>query len=176
VKRYSQQIVNSTAQPQKSIEKSSAGIGRFIGIVGLYAVLGPLFGALGVNAFLTLLAVFGEVARGEFGDLGRLIIGGMVVGTIYSVIIAYTIGLPLAFGVGFIVAWKNQRSGKISLRSALLAGLGFWAGSALVALLILPPAGRLAWIGALLVAHLVAAAACAGLAKKLFSINLSDQV
>lgn len=164
-----------TTETKASTMKPPSKQWRFIALVVLFMLFGPLVGAVGVNAFLTLLAVIGELTRGEFGDLPRLIVGGMVVGTIYSVIIAYTIGLPSALGVGLIVAWKSRRSGEVSLRTALVASLGFWAGCALVALLIVLPDGRMDWIGAILVAHLSAAFACGWLAKKFFSFKHSDQ-
>jgi len=164
-----------TTATTASTMKSHAKRWRLLALVALFGLLGPLAGAVGVNAFLTLLAVIAELARGEFGDLPRLVVGGMVVGTIYSAIIAYTVGLPSALGVGLFVAWKSQRSGEVALRTALVASLGFWIGCTLVALLIVPPEGRMAWIGAIFVAHLSAAFACGWLARKFFSFKHSNQ-
>lgn len=147
---------------------------RAITIVALFLVLGPFVGAVGLNAFLTLLAVIGELIRGELDNLAKLIVGGMVVGMIYSTLIAYVVGLPSALGVGAFVAWKDQRAGEISFRVAIIASLGFCVLSGLCALLVVAPDGRLPWIGALFVAHLSAALVCAWLAKKCFCGKHSD--
>ncbi len=142
--------------------------GRFAGIVALYAVFGPLMGALGVNALLAVLAAATEVSRGNFDDIARLLIGGMVVGTIISAIIAYVFGMVSAAGVGLMVAIRDRREGRITWRAALIAALAFWGLMSLAALLIVPPQGLAQWIGALLAAHLLATVVCTWIARRIF--------
>lgn len=142
--------------------------GRFVGIVVLYAVVGPLMGALGVNALLAVLAVAAEVSRGNFDDIARLLVGGMVVGTIISAIIAYSFGIVSAAGVGLVVAVRDRRPGGVSWRTALIAALVFWALMSLAAAFVVPPQGLAQWIGALLAAHVLAAAACTWIARRIF--------
>ena len=141
---------------------------RFAGIIALYGLLGPLVGAVGVNALFTVLAIGGEVAKGDFGDIGRLLVGGMVVGTIISLIIAYTFGIASAAAVGLAVAFRDWRDGGISWRVALMSSLVVWSLTAVASTAVVPPGGRLQWIGALLIAHLLAAAICTWIARRLF--------
>ena len=142
--------------------------GRFAGIVALYAIVGPLMGALGLNALLAVLAVAEEVSRGNFDDIARLLVGGMVVGTIISAIIAYAFGIVSAAGVGLMVALRDRRRGGISWRTALIAALAFWGLMSLAAAVVVPPQGLAQWIAALLAAHLLAAAACTWIARRIF--------
>src|SRR5690606_28354391 len=79
--------------------------GRFAGIVAIYALLGPLVGAIGVTGLFTVYAVGVEIAIGNFEDIARRFVGGMVAGTIFSVIIAYAYGIVSAAGVGLVVAF-----------------------------------------------------------------------
>lgn len=141
---------------------------RFAGIVVLYAVVGPLMGALGLNALLAVLAVAAEISRGNFDDIARLLVGGMVVGTIISAIIAYAFGMVSAAGVGLMVAIRDRRRGGISWRTALIAALVFWALMSLAGAVVVPPQGLAQWIGALLAAHLLATAACTWIARRIF--------
>ncbi|MFT4955423.1 MAG: hypothetical protein ACI8U3_001811 [Brevundimonas sp.] len=141
---------------------------RFAGIVALYAVPGPLMGALGLNALLAVLAVTVEISRGNFDDLARLLVGGMVVGTIISAIIAYAFGMVSAAGVGLMVAIRDRRRGGISWRTSLIAALVFWGMMSLAGAVVIPPPGLAQWIGALLAAHALAAVACTWLARRLF--------
>lgn len=142
--------------------------GRFAGIVALYGLLGPLVGAVGVSGLFTVLAIGGEVAKGDFGDIGRLLVGGMVVGTIVSLIIAYAFGIASALAVGLAVAYRDRRDGGISWRVALMSSLVVWLLTAAASTTVVPPGGRLQWIGALLIAHLLAAAICTWIARRLF--------
>lgn len=143
-------------------------LGRSLAIVALFGLAGPLIGALGLNLLLTLFAAASEIARGEFAALPRQIIGGIIAGSIFAVILGYGVGTVSALGVGIIVAVRDRRVRGISLRTPVLAALGFWAASAVVVLLAVPQEGRLVWIAALLAAHLLAALACGWIARKLF--------
>lgn len=142
--------------------------GRFAGIVAIYALLGPLVGAIGVNGLFTVYAVGVEIANGNFGDIARLFWGGIVVGTIVSAIIAYTFGIVSAAGVGLVVALRDRRKGGISWKASFVAALAFWLLTSLAATAVVPPQGLVQWIGALLAAHVLAAAVCTWIARRTF--------
>jgi len=148
-------------------EAQSPSWGRFAGIVALYALVGPFIGALGVNILFTIMAIAGEVARGNFDDLGRLLVGGMVIGMIFSTILAYALGSVSAIAVGLAVAVGDRREGAISLRRALVAAFVFWLATTAI-IVFAPPDGRVQWISAMLVAHLFAAAVCTWVARRIF--------
>ncbi len=141
---------------------------RFAGIIALYGLLGPLIGAIGVNGLFTVYVVGVEVTNGKFGDIARLFWGGIVVGTIVSGIIAYTFGIVSAAGVGLVAALRDRRKGGIAWRVALLAALAFWLLTSLAATAVVPPQGLVQWIGALLAAHVLAAAVCTWIARRIF--------
>lgn len=110
----------------------------------------------------------GEIARGAFTALSRQILGGVIVGSIFSLILGYAVGTVSAVGVGIIVAVRDCRVRGVSLRTVVLAALGLWLASAAVVLLAVPLEGRLAWIGALLAAHLLGGLACSWMARRIF--------
>jgi len=141
---------------------------RLAGIVGLFGLLGPFLGALGVNALLSTLAMLTAAAGGDYGEIGRLLIGGITLGTIVSLPIAYTFGLVPAVGVGLIVALGERRCIGVSWGEALGGAVVFWLIAVLLAMGVVPPEGRVVWFAGLLVAHLTGAALCASLARKLF--------
>ena len=141
---------------------------RFAGIVALYVLLGPLMGAVGVTGLFTVYAVGVEIANGNFVDIARRFVGGMVGGTIFSVIIAYAYGIVSAAGVGLVVAFRDRRKGGISWKASLVAALAFWLLMSLAATAVVPPQGLVQWIGALLAAHVLAAAVCTWIARRIF--------
>lgn len=141
---------------------------RFAGISALYGMLGPLVGAVGVNGLFTLMAIGSAMVKGNFGDIGRLLVGGMVVGTIVSLIIAYAFGIVSAAAVGFAVAFRDRRDGGVSWRTALIAALIVWLLTSLAVTTVVPPEGLAQWVGALFVAHLLATAVCTWIARRIF--------
>lgn len=141
---------------------------RFGGIVALYVLLGPLMGAIGVSGLFTVYAMGVEIANGNFGDIARLFWGGIVVGTIVSAIIAYAFGIVSAAGVGLVVAFRDRRKGGISWRASFIAALALWLMTSLAATAVIPPQELVQWIGALLAAHLLAAAVCTWIARRIF--------
>ena len=142
--------------------------GRFAGIVAIYALLGPLVGAIGVTGLFTVYAVGVEIAIGNFDDIARRFVGGMLVGTIVSGIIAYAFGIVSAAGVGLVVALRDRRKGGISWKVSFVAALAFWLLTSLAATAVVPPQGLVQWIGALLAAHVLATAACTWIARRIF--------
>lgn len=152
------QVQDSRPQPS---------ISRFVGIVAIHALLGPLIGAVGVNGLFTVHVVGVEIANGNFGDIARLFLGGIVVGTIVSAIIAYAFGIVSAAGVGLVVALRDRRKGGISWKVSVVAALAFWLLTSLAATAVVPPQGLVQWIGALLAAHVLAAAICTWIARRI---------
>jgi hypothetical protein len=141
---------------------------RFIGIVAFYGLLGPLLGAIAANGLFTLYTVGVEIAKDNFSDVARLFWGGIVVGTIISVIIAYAFGIVSAVGTGLAVALRDRRKGGISWRTAIISALVMWLLTSVAATTVVPPEGLAQWVGALLVAHLLAASFCTWAACRIF--------
>lgn len=142
--------------------------GRFAGIVAFYGLLGPLIGAVGVNGLFTLMTIGSEIVKGNFGDIARLLVGGMVVGTIVSLIIAYAVGIVSAVAVGLVVAFRDRREGGVCWRAAVIAALVAWLLTLIATITAVPPAGLAQWAGALLIGHLLAAAVCTWIARRVF--------
>lgn len=152
----------------QSVRKPS-GAARFLGIVAIYAIPGPLIGAFGVNVLFTAYALGIEVPSGDTAALARLFWGGLVVGTMIASIIAYAFGVVSALGVGLAVAIGDRRRGAISGETALMAALVLWLLTALAVLLMVPAETQLVWAGMLLVGHLLAATLCTWIARRLFA-------
>lgn len=156
-----------TAHDDPSATKQGASIARSLGIVALFGFTGPLAGGVTVAILSTLLAVLGDLAGGNPGAVPKQIAGGLIAGSIFAVILGYAVGTLPALGVGIVVAWRDRRARGVSVRTAVLAGLGFWIASAIIVMISLPDEGRLVWIAALLAAHLAGAAICGWLARRL---------
>jgi hypothetical protein len=113
-------------------------------------------------------AVGSEIARGEYGEIPRLIVGGFVIGLRISLIIAYVMGAASALVVGVAVALADRRQRGISLRVALVTALVSWALAAALATTFIPGDALAAWIALLLLAHLLAAVVCTWIARAIF--------
>ncbi|AUX68726.1 hypothetical protein CHX26_03675 [Porphyrobacter sp. HT-58-2] len=156
-----------TAHDDPSATKAGASIARSLGIVALFGLAGPVVGGVTVAILSTLLAVFSDLASGDPGAVPKQVVGGLIAGSIFAVILGYAIGTVPALGVGIVVAWRDRRARGVSVRTAVLAGLGFWIASAIIVVISVPVEGRLVWIAALLAAHLAGAAGCGWLARRL---------
>lgn len=154
-----------TANPQTL---SDTGLWRLAGIVSLYALLGPLVGALAVNGVATLAFVGIALAEGEPGDIARRFWGGLVVGSLLSTILAYAAGILSAMGVGLAVAVSARRGGLISWRIALVAALVCCVLTIMATAPQFAPRDMGRWIVALIAGHGIAMAVCTGLARRLF--------
>lgn len=142
---------------------------RFAGIVALYVLLGPLMGAVGVNAVFAVYAVGVEIADGSFDDITRLFWGGIVMGTMLFAIGAYAFGSVSAVAVGLAVALRDRRIFGVSWRRAFISAFVMWLlMSAIAILTVVPPEGQVQWIGSLLIAHLFAATICTWIARRVF--------
>jgi hypothetical protein len=160
----------SKARPlvTRQLERPARAWARLAAIVAIYGLLGPFVGAVGINAFLVAAAVGSEIARGEYGEIPRLIVGGFVIGLMISLIIAYAMGAASALVVGVAVAISDRRQRGISLRAALVTALVSWALTAAVAATFIPRDALAAWIALLLLAHLLAALVCTWIARRIF--------
>lgn len=142
--------------------------GRTVGIVAVFALAGPFLGAVGVNAAVTAVGLAGALGAADAGELGRIVIGGMVVGTIVALLIAYAFGILPALAVGAVVALADRRGRGISPRIALGAAIAVGAIVSALAWITVPVEGRAQWISALVAAHLLAALGCSLIARRLF--------
>lgn len=141
--------------------------GRFVGIVAIYALLGPFMGAFSVNGLFAVYAVSVEMANSDFSDIARLFWGGIVVGTMLFAIGAYAFGSVSAVAVGLAVAFRDRSKGGICWRTALLAALVVWLLMSIAATTVVPREGLVQWVGALFVAHVLAAAVCTWIARRI---------
>jgi hypothetical protein len=137
---------------------------RGAGIVALYTVAGPMIGALAVTVLSTALAA--TAAEGD--DLARSVVGGLIGGAVFAVILGYAVGLAPALALGLAVARAARGGQPVRWGAAMAAAAAIAAVLAVGALIAVPPAGRMAWIAALVVATLAAAAGCTALARRLF--------
>lgn len=158
----------SAAQPSPTLSPATPSWGRSAGIVLLFILLGPFAGALGFNIVLSLMAAANEAAHGNYDKLARTLIGGTVIGTIVSTIIAYGFGIFSAAGVGIASAIGDRRKIGISWTIVLASALACWVVMAIFATAVIPAAGIVQWTAGLLVAHLLAAIACGALARRAF--------
>jgi len=142
--------------------------GRPIGIVASYALLGPFLGAFSVNGLFAVYAVGVEIARGDFSDIARLFWGGIVMGTALFAIGAYAFGSISAVAVGLAVAFRDRRKGGISWRTALVVALIVWLLMSIAVTAVVPPEGLVRWVGALLVAHVLATVVCTWIVRRIF--------
>jgi len=160
----------SKARPlvASQLDRPARAWARLAVITAIYGLLGPFVGAVGINAFLVAAAVGSEIARGEYGEIPRLIVGGFVIGLMISLIIAYVMGAASALVVGVAVALADRRQRGISLRVALVTALVSWALAAALATTFIPGDALAAWIALLLLAHLLAAVVCTWIARAIF--------
>jgi hypothetical protein len=161
-------MIKARALETHQIERPARAWGRLAAIIAIYGLPGPFVGAVGINAFLVAAAVGSEIARGEYGEIPRLIVGGFVIGLMISLIIAYVMGAASALIVGVAVALADRRQRGISLRVALVTALVAWALTAAVAATFIPRDALAAWIALLLLAHLLAAVECTWIARRIF--------
>lgn len=144
------------------------GWGRFAGIGALYALLGPLVGAIGAVVLLVLISVVGELAAGRAGAIGTLLWPGLPVTLAAGLPLAYSLGLVSSIAVGLVVALRDRHRGGISWPAALGAALALWGVMSALAALVIPGGSFLTWLVLLLAAHVLAAMICTWLARRLF--------
>ncbi len=143
--------------------------GRFIGIVALFALLGPLIGGLVVSAYLGFLAATPQLASHGWAYAVMVFLTATSFGMMFGLPIAYALGIVPAVWVGLAVAIWNWRKGLISWRVAIGAALVSWL---LVAMragdIIETDEGTRIWQISILLAHLVATGLCWWLARTIF--------
>lgn len=88
---------------------------RFAGIVALFALIGPLIGAI-----IPIMLSFGELP--ELMHIGSpLKAFGFILG--FGLVIAYALGFPQALVTGLVMGFWYRRTGAISYRGAVLCAL-----------------------------------------------------
>lgn len=95
---------------------------RFVGIVAVYVLVGPLLGALLLFCGLVILVAVEQPITGSlWGDIR--FVG---VSTIFWLPLAYLIGMLPAVVIGFGVAVWEKRKGLISMSIALAVSFVMW--------------------------------------------------
>ena len=158
---------NSVSPPQ-----APPGWGRFAGIAALYALLGPLVGAIGAVGLLVLIAAVTDLGAGQENAVGALLGPGFLITLAAGLPLAYSFGLVSSIAVGLAVALRDRRMGGISWRTALGAALALWGAMSALAALVIPDGSFLTWLVMLLAAHLLAAMICTWVAQRLFSARV----
>lgn len=140
---------------------------RFAGIVAVFALLGPPFGAL---AFMLLLLGVSLVSGGQ-GDTGiaRLIAGTLLLGVVFALPLSYLVGGLPALVLGLCAALWDAGNREISVRFCLCVGLVLGALAVSRSASLSGASGGEGFaVIALLLAHLVGAGACGAVARSLF--------
>ncbi|HKL68593.1 hypothetical protein [Salibaculum sp.] len=145
------------------------GGGRFAGIAALYALLGPLLGAIGAVALLVLIAFVTELGVAQDGSIGAALWPGFLITLAAGLPLAYGFGLVSGIAVGLAVALHDRRRGGISWRVALGAAFVLWAVMSALAALVIPDESFLTWLILLLLVHVLAAGGCTWLARRVFA-------
>ncbi|NKX45347.1 hypothetical protein [Roseicyclus persicicus] len=154
------------AGPSLSVPTRSVSWRRSLGIVALFALAGPLLGGLGVNLLLTAVSVAQGLGDGAAGDLARRLVGGIIGGSIFAVLLAYAIGTAPALVVGAVMAACDRRGRGLTYGDAAAAALACALVAAAGVVLLVEPGARAAWIAALVTAHLLGALGCTWAARR----------
>lgn len=137
------------------------------GIVLLFAIVGPLLGAIGVNLVLSGFAAASALAAGNLAEVPKLLIGGMLVGTTVSLPIAYTFGLPAALSSGIVAALTVRRSESIRVGPVLATATAFFVAVLVVLALMVERHALGAWAASLLLGHVLGVAICVRIGRRL---------
>lgn len=169
VNRVGAQPVAMTDVQQAQTSKPRPSIGRFAGIVALFAVLGPPVGGLVVSALLASLTASSDLAVDGGTERARLFSGMMMLGVVFGLPLSYIVGGVSALLIGAATAAWDARKGTISPYVALGCALVLGGLAAL-------RQGDPAWASegeriaqlAMLLAHLAAAGLCWLVARTIF--------
>jgi hypothetical protein len=137
------------------------------GIVLLFAIVGPLVGAIGVNLVLSGIAAASALAAGNLAEVPKLLIGGMLVGTIVSLPIAYSFGLPAAVSCGIVAALTVRRSGSIRIGPVLTTAAISLVAVLVVLALMVELSALAAWAASLFLGHVLGVAICVSIGRRL---------
>lgn len=163
-------VAEADAKPEKSF-------GRFIGILAIFALIGPILGAAAVSAYLGFEVAGSDLMTGKWDEAAKLILLSISFGTLFAWPIAYFIGILPAIGVGLAVALWDMRGGMISWRVAFAVALISWLlfmtseGSFVEA-----SEGIRTWQISLLLAHLTSAGVCWAIARAVFRRAAAPEV
>lgn len=134
----------------------------------VFGLLGPLVGALVMSMGLAIIGSAQTFSDGDVGEGLQLLLGGGVLMAIFAIPIGYMLGLPSALLTAGGVALWARKTGRVSVLAALVCAAIIGVAMAVLTGASMSSARGLAfWVPALLLAHLIAALACAGLARAL---------
>lgn len=171
-------LKNGVDDPQGQEGTDAAGhqtgvVMRTLGVLAIFAGIGPLVGSIVVYAWIGLSQALTAILTGQWADALEMVAFAISFGALFTLGLAYVLGLVPAFAIGLTVLWwarrhDSQHTG-ISVRVAILAASLFWLG--VVFFRGVSISGNWdAWIGAgsSYSALVVAAWVCAKLASKVY--------
>ncbi|MCH8488358.1 MAG: hypothetical protein LAT81_00330 [Oceanicaulis sp.] len=143
---------------------------RALGIMAVFAGIGPLTGALVICLGFGGIAAQAPLAAGDGLEAAKMFVGGTLVTLLFAVPLGYMLGIAPALATGAVVAGWDLRSGRISLWAALVTAclIGVLAAYT-TGQHVTSEHGALFWRTALLAAHVVAAVACWAVARAVFA-------
>lgn len=161
---------------ETTVARAGKPVRRLLGMVALFALVGPPVGGLVVSAFLAVLAAIPQLMALELLEALTIVVTATLFGTMFGLPIAYFTGVLPAAGIGLAVALWDRHKGLISWRIAFGAALVSWL---LVAMgadgLVETDEGTRIWQVSLLLAHLAATAVCWWLARSFFDRPVTTQ-
>jgi len=109
------------------LSPSSSPAKRFLGIVAVFALLGPAVGTLSVSMVLAMAALSAGLAEAGLLAQGKIVLGSLLLGSVFGLPLAYLIGAVPAAAVGLAVAlwerWRGSLPLGVPLGLALVLGL-----------------------------------------------------
>jgi hypothetical protein len=147
---------------------------RALGIMAVFAGIGPLAGALVICLGFGGIAAQAPLAAGDWLEAVRMFAGGTLLTLLFAIPLGYMLGLAPALATGAAVAAWDLRSRRVSLWAALLPACIIGVLAAYVTgPQVASEHGALFWRTALVAAHVLAAVACWAVARAIFKPTVS---
>jgi fucose 4-O-acetylase-like acetyltransferase len=142
---------------------------RALGIMAVFAGIGPLAGALVICLGFGGIAAQEAVSARDVLEAAKMFVGGTLVTLLFAVPLGYMLGLVPALATGAAVAGWDLRSGRVSIWAALAPACIIGVLAAYVTgPQVASEHGALFWRTALVAAHVMAALACWAVARAIF--------
>lgn len=139
---------------------------RFIRIVLIFVLLGPLFAALVAALGLGIVAAVTESASLWTVDIIGYLLASVVVLPLFSIPFAYLFGLLPALVIGLGAAMGDRRAGTVPMRPVLGLSAALWAVFSVILLLSEGVhRGAVIWVVLMLITVLICAALCVRVAR-----------
>lgn len=153
--------------------RKAGGLMRTLGVLAVFAVVGPLVGSLVVYTWIGFSQALTAMLAGQWSDALEMVAFAISFGTLFTLGLGYVLGLVPALAIGLTVVWWARRNtgqhAGISVRVAIVAASLFWLGVVFFRGVSISGNWN-AWIGAgsSYSALVVAAWVCAKLARKIY--------